>query len=202
MDPHAANIPPEWLAAYADGEMDRNAILAQVKKQVEDWLAEHPEARADIEEQRRLRDLWEETTPVEPDPASWAKELGRLEQSARDHKGRRAGSWGWLAGLLTMTAAAVWLAYFLSHKQVLLPTVEGNNPFAVATAEEIDILSVEGDDTNTFAVGDMPVRGPLELVGPGEVRVTQVESAVQDNMRLDVQEGPATPMIWARLDSD
>jgi hypothetical protein len=197
------DLPPEWLAAYADGEMDRNAALAPLKKPVEEWLAEHPDGLADVEDQRRVEELVQQTAPSEPDPAAWAGVLARLQDAPRELARRRAWSWGRLASILAVTAAALWLVSLLATRP---PTTTERLPggedevLAVATADEIEILSIEGDATETFAVGEAPVRGPLELLQAGEMTVTRVEPDAQRHMRL--VEGPATPMVWALLDSE
>jgi len=72
-------------------------------------------------------------------------------------------------------------------------------PFAVATAEEIEILSVVAADHPALAVGEMPVRGPLELLAPGEMTVTSVQPDARDNMTPVVPQGADTPMFWAPL---
>ncbi len=69
--------------------------------------------------------------------------------------------------------------------------------FPVATAEEIAILHVEGDDTGTVVVGRMPVDGPLELAQPGDVLLNSVSPAPGDEMVPDVQWNQGSPMIWA-----
>jgi anti-sigma factor RsiW len=60
-------LPPELLAAYADGEL----APAECRR-VEDWLAAHPEARADVEAQRRLARLFDEAAPPAPADERWA----------------------------------------------------------------------------------------------------------------------------------
>jgi hypothetical protein len=195
---------PELLAAYAAGALDRDPALASVKQELEAWLAGHPEARAEADAHRRLHELWQQTTPVEPDAAAWAAVSARI-QSARPRGARLPR--GWIAAISGITAAAIWLLLTLLSSGPDRPErrqapVAAEQAFAVATSEEIEILSVEGEDTHTLVVGDLPVRGPLELLGPGEVDVTSVAPAARDNMRPEVRAAPAAPMIWAILDSE
>jgi hypothetical protein len=118
--------------------------------------------------------------------------------------------WGRIAGLLALTAAALWLALSLlpgpdgNQKASLVdPADDANEALPVALAEEIEILSVEEKDAPSLVVGELPVRGPLELLAPGEMDVTSVQPADRDNMVPDYpRQGPATPMIWAHLDSE
>jgi hypothetical protein len=191
---------PEWLAAYLDGELDWNA-----KKQVEDWLEHDPVARADLEDQRQIQRLLAETTPWEPEPAAWSECLKKLEQGPRPvSKPWRFGSAsGWVAAILAMGMTAAVIAWALNSFQdkanQLAQNSEEEAAFAVATADEIEILSVEGADHPSLAVGEMPVRGPLELLAPGEFTVTSVQPAAGDNMTPVVPQGPDTPMIWAPI---
>jgi hypothetical protein len=202
---------PELLAAYADGELDRDAALAPYKNQVEQWLAAHPEAAHRLEEQQRLQELWRRTTPKEPASATWSTVLARIESAPRQPAARRGPRyWGRIAGLLALTAAALWLALSLlpgpdgNQKASLVdPADDANEALPVALAEEIEILSVEEKDAPSLVVGELPVRGPLELLAPGEMDVTSVQPADRDNMVPDYpRQGPATPMIWAHLDSE
>ena len=65
---------PGQLAAYVDGELDAAGC-----RQVEIWLAAHPEAAAEVEGCRRLARLWQSAAPPEPAPAAWAAAWGRVE---------------------------------------------------------------------------------------------------------------------------
>ena len=194
---------PEWLAAYADGELDRNPALASMKRQVEEWLATDPEARADVAAQLRLQQLGQQTSPAEPTLSAWAEARTRRESApapvlhARKH-------WRVAVAVLAATAAAVWLFFSLPSRQGPEPTAIPNpvEPFEVASADEVEILGVEGADTHSLVVGEWPLRGLLELLGPGEVNITSVEPAANDRMRPEVSDGPTVPMIWAHLDSE
>ena len=84
-----------------------------------------------------------------------------------------------------------------------MPIAAEEMPFAVARAHEVEILNVEGADTHTLVVGDLPLKGLLELAGLGDVTVNSVQPAARDNMLPDVHlSGPGRPMIWAKLDTD
>jgi hypothetical protein len=178
-----------------------NPELAAHKEEVEAWLAADPMARDDVDAQRHLQDLWHETTPVEPDAAAWDASHRALHRSRCRRPSRLP--LGRVAALVFATAAAIWIAaiVFGPAREQKLPPDRADTAFAVATSDEIEILSVEAADTGSLVVGELPVRGPLELLGPGEVRVTSVAPA-DDNMTPEVREGPAAPIIWAHLDSE
>lgn len=76
-------------------------------------------------------------------------------------------------------------------------------PFPVATSNEVVILHIEGADTGMIVVGELPVQGPLVLVGPGEVVFTSVKPAPPDNMIPEVHAGgPGAPIIWAHAEPE
>jgi anti-sigma factor RsiW len=194
---------PELLAAYFDGELEDRADL---RRQVEDWLARDPEAQADLEGQRRLRELWQETTPPEPEPQQWQRVLAQVAQA------RRAAPRRWPAALLAVAACIavfVGLAAWLLQPGPAPVPIAANKPaevvevYPVASADEVVILHVEGDDKQTLVVGEFPLHGPLELAAPGDVERISSEPDARDQMVPDFRlQGPQHPMIWARLDSE
>lgn len=219
---------PEQLAAYGDGELDGRDALSPLKGKVEAWLAKHPEARAELETQRNLRRLWETTTPLEPADHTWEAVWRRLPAApaAKSAPAKNRFPIGWAAAVLAATAAGLVLAFWPPRQAVppqftqpAAPAVllDDGEPFAVATAEEVEILRVEGRDTPSLAVTD-PVGEPfvvasadeieilrvegadthtlavmdqalrtLELLGPGEMTLHSVQPAAKDNMMPQVR---------------
>jgi len=199
------NPSPKWheiLAGYADGEFEGRDDLALLKQRVEDWLAEHPEARAELSQLRQLKQLWRDTTPPSPPPEVWLQMLAEVE-TVRP-RSVRAGAWRRGAAACAAVAASIallasiWWSTRPATVQPLGPANEEDAPFAVAAAQEVEIMNVEGADTHTLVVGELPVKGPLELAAAGEVTVTSVQPAARDNMMPEVYvQGPGRPMIWA-----
>lgn len=193
---------PELLAAYGDGELDDRPEL---RARLEAWLEQHPEAQAELAAFRQLGQLWQETTPSEPSASTWRRLRARLLRVARQPKaGPALRRWG--APLLATAAGlALLVGYWPRSPEVPPPDVRAavEEVFPVATASEVTILRVEGADTNTLVVGELPVHGPLELAGPGDVALTSVQPDAHDNMvpRVLLQ-GPQRPIIWARLDAE
>jgi hypothetical protein len=200
---------PEQLAAYADGELDGCPDLGPLRQCIEAWLARHPEAAADLEAQRRLAQLWQATTPPEPSEAAWQRVLDRLETPAPDGRGAVPRLAAWAVAALAAAAAAVWLALNLLRpadgpevaRQLprvpgppvrVEPPTEPVEPFAVATSDEVEILSIGGADTATVAVGELPLNGPMLLVQAGEVEVQRAEPEVRTG-------GNGSPMVWTPL---
>jgi hypothetical protein len=201
---------PESLAAYVDGELspDQRAL-------VETWLAEDSETAAEVAAHQRLRRLCQNATPPEPDEAQWDAVLSGLERRLpTEAPARRTQPWAGrrrMAILITgLTAASVLLAVTLCVPSVtdrmagwLLPPVERLGPVAdlpvdplpVASADDIEIISMDDGDRDALIVGEPPVRGPLELLRPGEVDVEEVFGNV-DGMNPKYFEGNgAAPML-------
>lgn len=191
------------LAAYVDGE-----LAPSEQQHIEEWLAEHPGSTAEVQSLRRLHDLLRCQVPAEPAEATWAATLQRIEQvlahpsqieSRPPARKRRAL---WLPWALGATAASVVFALSLSFQpspQVTPPVVE--QPFAVVTAEDIEITSIDAAASHALVVGELPLRQEIVLVSAGDVALRSVESDPQwgfPDMRMNT-EGDETPMIYAPL---
>jgi len=209
MTPHPSLSWNEILAAYADGELEGRDDLAPLKQRVEVWLAEHPEAAAELARIRQLKQAWQETTPPGPAPHVWRRLLQAIERTPRQAPIAPA-SWRRKATVAAVLAASI--AFVFAMWSARRPGVERlpeaaspveAAPFSVAAAHEVEILNVDGADTPTLVVGELPVQGPLVLAAPGEVTVTSVQPAARDNMVPEVNvQGPRRPMIWARAETD
>lgn len=147
----------------------------------------------------RLRELCEQSAPPEPSAERWATvgeavragvRPSQLVRAERRRKMQRT------IGMLSAVAAAVLLAVFLSSR----PDEAQVEVFPVATAAEIEIISVAGPDVTSLAVGELPMQSPLQLLGPGEVMVTSIQPSDRDIVRS--QPHDRIPMIWARLDTE
>jgi anti-sigma factor RsiW len=203
-DPPHDPKPPE-LAAYVDGELG-----AAASGPVEAWLADHPEAAAEVESQRRLLRLWRETRPPEPTEAEWAAILTRLEAAlpaaspalwveARQRAARYRRALVWAA-----VAAASIAAVLVGRSLLNRSTGPGNppgqdsteTPFEVASDADVEIISIEGDDVSALVAGEPPVREPLVLALPGEVTVREVDLGGAGSPPVRVPDRPTAPMIW------
>jgi hypothetical protein len=191
--------PPEQLAAFADGELDPGA-----RDRVEAWLADHPEAGAEVESLRRLLDLFRAAAAPEPAPEAWASAQARLEAGLpagsppRPRRGRRPRRWA--AGLCAAAAvlgllllARPWWPRAGPHDAVPGPEEE-REPFPVATAQEVNIISMDVNDADALAVHP-PVLGPVEFAAPADITVVHVEP-LADGMRPRL-EGEAVGMFVA-----
>jgi len=65
------------VAAFLDGELD-GAPQAELRRWIQAWLRDHPEARAAALAQRQLKRLLHATQPEEPSEAAWDSILAKL----------------------------------------------------------------------------------------------------------------------------
>ncbi len=200
---------PELLAAYFDGEFEGRDDLAPLRRRLEDWLAGHPAAQTELADYHRLRQLWQETAPPDITLGSWQEVLARVEREAAAGPLPVSSSSGrpWPATALVAAAAGVVLAAFLIlpriHQQPVQKALAEDDIFPVASEREVVILHVEGADTGSVVVGQLPLQGPLELAGPGDVTLTSVQPAARDNMVPQiVAGGQGRPIIWARAETE
>src|SRR5439155_167623 len=119
--------------------------------------------------------------------------------------GSRGGRrWPWAVALLATAAAALLLLALCPpagwRGPGAGPAERAEEPFPVATEDEVEIVSVEGPGADVLVVGEPPVRGEIELALPGEVTVMDVQPAADSMMPEVFLEGPDAPMIRAPLD--
>jgi anti-sigma factor RsiW len=196
------NVSPELLAAYVDGELTPAECL-----RIEAWLAEHPEARADVEEQRRLLRCLEETAPALPAEERWAETLAKVEKALAAPPPRRL-TWPRRAAVaiagLAAAAALLWAAVWLNQ-----PPPQGQphdtsrdmaeEEWQVVSPDDIEIISMDARDRGALVVGEPPVDEPLQLLMPDEVQVNQLP-VWQDRIARQFLE-PGSPVIVS-LDAD
>lgn len=201
----------EQLVAYVDGNLDEAA-----REQVERWLHAHPQAAAEMEGHRAVARLTREAGVPEPKAGVWALVLARIEAAlaggtatvlpAREAGPARArGRYRRASLAVAAVAAAVVLGVI-----VLGPARLGQKtapsavePWPVATAADVEIISLDAADLKALVVGQPPLREPLVLAAAGDVELENVEPDPTDGMvpRLRVEtQGLTVPMIVAPLD--
>jgi hypothetical protein len=202
---------PELLAAYFDGELAGRPDHEALRSRIAAWLRRHPEAREVFADYCRLSELWHDTTPPDPGPEIWTDVATQLDARCRVLPARKQGR---RLVVLLASAAAIALVVGLGVGRRLTeqrapvaltqpaPTAD-EEVLPVATAAEVAILRIEGADTQTLVVGELPVGGPLELAGPGEVALTSVQPDAHDQMMPHVRvDGSRRPLIWARVEPE
>jgi hypothetical protein len=186
--------------AYADGELEPGE-----RERIEAWLADHPEAAAEVESLRRLERLCQAAAPPEPAPEAWARVLARIETSLPGPGTSRprtaARPLVWASGV---AAAAVLFGVLLTRSLGPGPSKPGGpagndeEPFPVASAEDITIIRMDAHDLSALVVGQPPVQeGPLEMASRNDVKVLNVEPAWPDGPVARFVQGDEIPMIWS-----
>jgi hypothetical protein len=199
---------PERLAAYADGELhgpERDAVEA--------WLERSPQARAEVEAFRHLACHCRRTVAAEPSPDAWDKALHRLhtalERAPRSLPSPRPARRPLVAAI---AAAAAVLVVFLTGRglwtplpgrppTIVNPTIVNlTGPLDLADARDVEIISMDGEDTRTLLVGRPPVHDALLLAGPGDVTLVGIEPV--DGIIPGLRHNGPTPMIVAPRAAD
>jgi hypothetical protein len=187
--------------AYADGELEPGE-----REHIEAWLADHPGAAAEVESLRRMDRLCQAAALPEPAPEAWARTLAGIETSLPGPVTSRPRTTTrplvWASGVAV--AAAVLLAVLLTR---LLgpglprpgdPGPVEEEPFPVASAEDVNIIRMDAHDVGALVVGQPPVQeGPLEMASRNDVKVLNVEPAWPDGPVARFVQGDEIPMIWS-----
>jgi hypothetical protein len=213
--PNDARPPrPEQLAAYLDGELD-----GAVRGEIEAWLAEHPDSAGDVEGQRRLLRLWQAALPPEPTEAEWGPVLARLQASIPSLPRARFLRWGgrrrswravaWVAGALSAAAVAGVVARTtLLHQPPVQSVVPASSapsdpiqPLMLVSADDIDIVSMDGDDDDALLVGEPPVTGPIVLASNGDIALAKAEPGKEGIPGVKMKEGVTGPMVVVPLET-
>jgi hypothetical protein len=196
MNPGGTTPKYERLAAYADGELHGADLAA-----VEAWLDACPQARAEVEALRQLACQCRRTAAREPAPEVWDAVLNQVHAAfpprPRPLPFRRPTGWPVLP-TVAAAAAAVFAAVLVGRAFWPAPPanptipVTLTGPLNLADARDVEIISINGDDTDNLLVARPPVRGSLQLAGPGDVTSVGYEKfeGVVPDFRRD-----AAPMI-------
>jgi hypothetical protein len=216
LSPDCHGPTPEQLAAFADGELG-----PAERARVEAWLAGHPTDAREVESLRRLVGLWRDNPPPEPSFAAWDEARERIAGRAVASSAPARGPWRrWpvrlVAGLLTAAAlvGGVLLARAWWPAGPPEPAPEGpggglvvgpqpapqlagdddpNTPFPVATAGEVNVLSIDAQDADAVILHP-PLMGEFELAEPADILVLEVQPAPDGGIEARLQPGPV-PMI-------
>lgn len=165
------------LIAFVDGRLDPPA-----HRRIELWLAANPDIAAVLDEHRLVMEAARATAAPEPTEADWAKTLARIEAAL---PAPRAGApWSRRLQRVMVQAAAAAAAVLLlamPGDRALKPapgpaTAHAVLPIPVASAEEVEIVSIEAADLWALVVGHPPLRGPLVLAVAGDVELHHAES--------------------------
>jgi hypothetical protein len=202
------NLPPELLAAYADGELD-----GFDRARVEDWLADHPEDRGLLEDQESLArgsDVWPALGPPEPSDAEWTACLHGIESAVRPPLARRWLPWiGSFA--LVATAAAIIVAVGVGRPPAPpadpdpLPVFVAacDQPFPMATDDDVRIISLPEAAAGLLVVGRHPLGDSMVVLAKtDEVEFLGVGNDVAGRFpEVPADAAPEdAPVLWAPRD--
>jgi anti-sigma factor RsiW len=190
---------PEELMAFADGELSP-ARHEEVAK----WLVGQPDAQGQIEDFRRLGQLWRNAQPPEPSPQAWAAALARIENALPPSMPRfrpRSRHPAWTFPVLA--AAAVLGVVLLSRSLAPVGTPTNTNGpatadeevFPIVAAHEINIVGMDARDADAL-VGHPPLSGTLEFAAPADVRLLNAQPHGDDGRIPRMGDGDV-PMIVA-----
>ena len=189
----------EYLAAYADGELD-----AATAARVEGWLAIHPDALDILRSQEafspRQLDFIEAIEPPAPNADDWEECRQRIAAAVLHPtmlppappplpSAHSPVSWRTLGGCVAMFAAAILVA-------VAWPTIPPALEIPTyAVADDVDILSLRDQDAEMVLVGVTPeIQMPL-WASSDDVVFDWVEPDPQGHLPV-FQAGPnAGPMV-------
>jgi hypothetical protein len=213
---------PAELAAWADGELGPADA-----GRVEAWLLDHPEAVEDAEVARRLVGLFRDHAVPDPSSVAWQTTLDSIRagltappvpagRSPADAM-RPALPVSRLRMVLGLVSAAAVLSGILvaglywprpdggdrDIPVVVLPPGDDNDePFAVVTASEVNIISMNAIDADRLALGSA-LLGTFEFAAPRDIEVVKVVPDAEEGNRSRLQCGPQVPMIvLARVDGE
>ncbi len=163
----------------------------------ETWLTEHPEAKDDFADLPRLRELYQSICPPEPDDAAWNAVQARIHESISRGQSERTSSRRPLWAILGLTAAAAILSLLLARSlwPTRAPTPGVEEPFPVAEADEVTIISMDARDVAALVVGEPPVGGELEFARPEDIRVIRCERCPHSGRMARLEQDGEVPMF-------
>jgi hypothetical protein len=194
---------PELLAAYADGELD-----AAGRARVEAWLANHPEALAELENQRQLSNtnakLWQSTSPPSPGERSWSRLFVRVQTALANRPVTPEATRGTVrfrfGATVLAAAAAVLFAVGVfrpgdPNPVIPSPNDDDRSVLVMADSADIDIQSIQDADTELLVVGQPPLIGLVVLAAPGDIQLEKVSKDTDGMMPSPMVAGAQVPML-------
>jgi len=208
------DLPPEFLAAYADGELG-----ARDRDRVEAWLVEHPEARELLDDQESLgprnAGFWQAVAPPQPSVRQWIAVADAIRGREPASRARRWLPWfGSLALAATATAATAFFALPpgngpvppADREQSIVapaPAEPDDVPFAMAGPDDVRIVSLPEAAAHLLVVGEHPLRDSMVVLARAdEVEFFGIGSDPSGRFpEVPTEVAPDdAPMIWAPKD--
>jgi anti-sigma factor RsiW len=205
--PGPDDVPIEWLAAYADGE-----LAAEQRDQVEQWLRDNPDAREMLDAQEAFGpnnvDYWNTVSPPTPSARHWNEVAEGIHGAA---PAARATRWYGVLGTLGLVATAATILFALPgqpgpclNHPVDPPCIQPDSPsddepFQMASESDVRIISLPEAAAGLLLVGQHPLLdSTLQLASAGEIEFFGVGSDLAGNFpAIPDPLAPDAPMIWA-----
>ncbi len=207
IEPRPDDPPPDWLAAYADGE-----LTARERARIEDWLANCSDACEMLDAQESLgpgnAGLWQSVEPPAPTLADWSRVRLAIHSHCRARPRRNRIPAIGTVGLLA-TAASLFIVLSMPEQGVVEHSASAKSPaeeliveqpYAMASNDEVQIISLPESSARLLVVGEHPLhQSTLSLAGFGDVEFYGVGSDLAGRFP-ELPTDPSTeeiPMIWA-----
>lgn len=199
--PAEDDLPPELLAAYADGELPPDLAA-----RVEEWLASDPDAAMLMADQSALsplnEELKQELQPPMPSPQEWADCLKGVKHDLRkSRQSRRLRPF--LAGVAV--AAGLFLTIWgglrndLTQLAFVLPIDEDDvEALVLASHEDIEILSIPESAVPLLLAGRHPWEEDIILARAHELEFMGVGSDEHGRFPEVASDPKAdhAPLLW------
>jgi len=205
--------PRSW-----DSELIGGQASAEEQSEVMDWLTRHPEESARLPDLQDLVRLCQQTSPAEPSKEAWndltAGVMAEMTNSAQRISQSRAESVNpktrdaqrWLrSGLLgAAAAAAIVLALVIRQEKTPDASLTGPLPLPdpngeaqldrgelpIIDSNDVDLVSMEGNDSTLLVVGNPPLSEALVLMKAGDVTIGETDPDVKFHMASDPDSSP------------
>jgi hypothetical protein len=205
-----APIPEEPV--FADGELLRPGAETS---DAEAWLRDHPDAAGEVQSLRNFVSMWQDYTVSEPLPAAWERTLQNIECSLAQPRPRPV-PWGGsllsrlgLGGLVAAGFAGLLAVRFLlpgTEPKATEPVLIAEEPYPVASSDEITIISMDPRESRSLVVGRPPIPGDLEWANFDDVTVENAKPNAE-NQVPEMHKSGNKPMIvptgsWGGTDKE
>jgi hypothetical protein len=173
--------------------------MSQDRDNLEAWLTEHPEAKDDLSDLSQLRALYQSVWPTDPDEAAWNAVPAHIHESILQGRSRRS-RWPRLAWAFAgLAAASVLLGLGLTRSwwtaNVPPPAPLAEEPFPVAEAKDVTIISMDARDVAALVVGEPPVWGDLEFARAEDIHVVRCERCPISGRLARLEQEGEVPMF-------
>jgi hypothetical protein len=204
------NNPIPEDPAFADGDL----MLPGCEMQA--WLQQHPDAAGEVQSLRNFVNFWQDHTIPEPLPSAWDRTLQGIENKLAQPRPRPI-PWGGslflrfgLGGLVAAGFAGLLAIRFLLPGPDLKTTTQqvmiAEEPYPVATSDEITIIRMDPRESHNLVVGRPPIPGDLEWANFDDVTVENAKPNAE-NQVPEMHKTGTKPMIvptgsWGGTDKE